>query len=1024
MNIIKLILLLLLTIIITNNSYSQLTVTPSNTGTALAQKLVGSGVTISNVTFTAFRGSCGFFKSVNSPISLDSGIVLTTGLAKTDPLLFVDGLDGAASNLADNSNGAAGDASLNAILGTSFETNDASVLEFDFTPLGDTISFNYIFSSEEYPEYVCTPFNDIFAFLISGPGITGTKNLAIIPNTNLPVTINNINGGTPGTGGDAALCLPGFPYSNLFVQNDNGSILTHNGLTVKLQAKSVVVPCQTYHLKIAIGDTGPTGDGDDLLDSGVFIEANSLSSNATTITTGGSFDAVTGSYYLAEGCVAGSVTFELKNPSPSPTIINLAIGGTATNGVDATLIPTTITIPANQTIFSLPLTAFTDALVEGREVLKIYTLAPGCGSNVYTDSAIIEIRDFQKLILNPSDTISICEGRTLQLDAVTGYTTYTWDANTTLNNVNIRNPIANPTVAPTTYYCTAVIGTCKARDSVRVEFNTLKLKSKQDINCKDGTTGVISVSHGKGWAAPLRFSLNGGPTQTDSTFTGLGVGIYNITITDATNCTKTIPVSLIQAYPDLTFTESIASPGCISTGSIKITANGGLAPYTYSANGFVYQTSNDLSISQPGPYTIYVRDANNCLTTKNVVVLPPPPIDFTRTIKAASCSGNADGEITITPTTGTAPYQYSSDDGVTFQTSNVLKVKVGIQKIVVKDANSCTKKEDITVPLNNTVVVKAGLPETICEGTSTTLAGQSNATSNLWTPNFNIVNATTLNAKVSPNITTKYYLTGTTGICTQIDSIVITVRPAPIADAGIDTFICYGGSVQLTGAGGVKYQWEPVNNVINTNNPSITVNPLVTSKYWLTVEDINGCKSLVPDTALVTVLKVTPFAGNDTLVAVNQPLQLNATGAVNYLWNPILNLSDPTIANPIFQTSQTGVYNYSVRVATKEDCFEIDNIKITVYKGPEIYVPTAFTPNGDPHNNILKITAVGLKTFKYYRIFNRWGQLVFSTTNAELGWDGFFKSKAQPAGTYVWAVEGVDYFGKAIQQKGTVILIR
>jgi gliding motility-associated-like protein len=1017
------ILLLLLTILITTNSYSQLTVTPSNTGTALAQKLVGSGVTISNVTFKAARNSCAFFTNRGSRLPIDSGIVLTTGQAKTNIALGIIGLDGTdSSDFADNINDFDGDTDLDMEVTTG--TQDAAILEFDFVPLGDTVSFNYVFSSEEYPEYNCSEFNDVFSFYLSGPGITGKKKIAIVPGTtNIPIAINTINNGTTdaSNGGNIGNCTAygsGSPFKLLYIEND-GPFFTHDGMTVKLKAQSVVTPCVTYHLKIAIADAG-----DDLLDSGVFIEANSLSSNATTITTGGSFDAVTGSYYLAEGCVAGSVTFELKNPSPSPTIINLAIGGTATNGVDATLIPTTITIPANQTIFSLPLTAFTDALVEGREVLKIYTLAPGCGSNVYTDSAIIEIRDFQKLILNPSDTISICEGRTLQLDAVTGYTTYTWDANTTLNNVNIRNPIANPTVAPTTYYCTAVIGTCKARDSVRVEFNTLKLKSKQDINCKDGTTGVISVSHGKGWAAPLRFSLNGGPTQTDSTFTGLGVGIYNITITDATNCTKTIPVSLIQAYPDLTFTESIASPGCISTGSIKITANGGLAPYTYSANGFVYQTSNDLSISQPGPYTIYVRDANNCLTTKNVVVLPPPPIDFTRTIKAASCSGNADGEITITPTTGTAPYQYSSDDGVTFQTSNVLKVKVGIQKIVVKDANSCTKKEDITVPLNNTVSVKAGLPATICEGTSTTLAGQSNATSNLWTPNFNIVNANSLNAKVSPNVTTKYYLTGTTGICTQIDSLIITVRPAPIADAGIDTFICYGGSVQLTGAGGVKYQWEPSNNIINTTNPTITVNPLVTSKFWLTVEDINGCKSLVPDTAIVIVLKVTPFAGNDTLVAVNQPIQLNATGAVNYLWNPVVNLSNPTIANPIFQTSQTGVYNYSVRIATKEDCFDIDNIKITVFKGPEIYVPTAFTPNGDPHNNILKITAVGLKTFKYYRIFNRWGQLVFSTTNAELGWDGFFKGKSQPTGTYVWAVEGVDYFGKTIQLKGTVILIR
>jgi gliding motility-associated-like protein len=1026
----RIILLFLLIIISISNSYSQLTVTPSNTGTALAQKLVGNGVTISNVTFTAFRGSCGFFKSVNTPVNLDSGIVLTSGIVKTDPTLFIDGIDGNAFGEVSNTNGQPGDASLTSILGVGLQSRDASVLEFDFIPLGDTISFNYIFSSEEYPDYVCTEYNDIFAFIISGPGITGTKNIALIPNTTLPVTINNINGGVAGPSGINNLCLPGFPYTNLYKSNSAGTILTHNGLTVKLKAISKVIPCETYHLKIAIADAGPLDPTnpdiyDDELDSGVFIEANSLSSNSTTITTGGSFDPVTGSYYLAEGCVAGTVTFELKNPSLTPTIVNLAIGGTATNGVDVTLIPTTITIPANQTTFNLPLTAFNDALVEGREVLKIYTLAAGCNSTIYTDSAIIEIRDFQKLALNPADTVSVCEGRTLQLDAVTGYTTYTWDANPTLSNVNIKNPIANPTISPTTYYCTAVLGICKARDSVRVEFNTLKLKSKQDINCKDATTGIISVSHGKGWAPPLRFSLNGGPTQLDSTFSGLSIGNYSVTLTDVTGCSKTIPVSLIQAFPDLTFTEAIASPGCISTGTITVTVNGGLAPYTYSANGVVFQTNNSLSISQPGPYTIYVRDANNCLTTKNVIVGVPPTVDFTRTIKAATCSGNADGEITITPTTGASPFQYSSNNGVSFQTSNILKVNIGNQTIVVKDANGCTKTEIISVPLNNTVVVKAGVPQTICEGTSKQITGQSNATTNNWTPNFNITNTNTLTPTVSPNITTKYYLTGTTGICSQKDSVIITVRPAPISIAGLDTFICFGESVKLTGSGGTKYQWEPAANILNSNNQSITVNPLITTKYWLTVEDINGCKSIIPDTVTVRVVdKVIAFAGNDTLVADNQPLQLNATGAVTYLWSPIFNLSNPTIANPIFQTNQLGTYTYSVVATTLENCFGIDEIKITVYKGPEIYVPTAFTPNGDSYNNILRISAVGLKSFKYYRVFNRWGQLVFSTKDPVIGWDGFFKNIQQPAGTYVWFVEGVDYFDKLIQKKGTVLLIR
>ncbi len=998
-------------------SFSQITVTDVNTAQDLAQSLVGNGVSISNVTFTGTLKATGLFKSTNSPITMDSGIVLTSGLAKT--LAPDNGVNGNASNEADNQNGLAGDIDLTNAAGQ--PTNDASILEFDFVPLGDTISFSYIFSSEEYPIYNCTTFNDVFSFLLSGPGIVGKKKLALIPGTNLPVTINNINNGIPGPGGNILNCNGGSPFTNLFISNTNGQFLIHNGLTVKLKAISNVTPCQTYHLKIAIADAGL---GDDALDSGVFIEANSLNSNSVDADVIGDIDPTTNTYYLAEGCTSGTVIFKKPNVSVLPLTVPLTITGTATNGVDATLIPNSITFPANQLTVSFPITAFTDALNEGTETLNIY-ISSTCGADVYLDSAKIEIRDYAKLAIVP-DTGIICPTTAIQLKATTGYSTYTWDANPTLSSLSVFNPFATPTSSPTTYYCTAVLGTCIAKDSSTIFFNDVKLKNKVDIICKNGNNGSISVTHGAGWLAPLQFSINGGTPQSDSTFNNLTTGTYNVQIKDANNCIKIIPVTLVQAFPDLTFTQSINVPGCANQGAIVVTGSGGLAPYTYSLNNILYQANNSLAIATSGNYVVYIKDANNCVTQKNVTVAAPSVITFTTIVNDASCSGLADGKITVNVSGGVSPYQYSSDGGITYQSSNVLLVTNGNKLVFVKDALGCATSNNIVVPLNNSITINPITPATICEGKNVQINAISNGSVHVWTPNINITNANTLTPIVSPTVTTKYYLTSTTGICTKIDSVIINVNKAPIPFVSNDTSICFGDAIPIFGFGGVQYEWFP-NTTINFNNIfNPIVNPTATTKYYLHVTDINGCTSLIADTVTVTVIpKVIVFAGNDTLVATNQPIQLLAiANAPNFLWSPNAFLNNVSIKNPIAILPTIGDYIYQVTASTPEGCFGVDVIKITTFKGPEIYVPTAFTPNNDNNNDVLKITAIGLKSFEYFRVYNRWGQLMFETNNPSNTWNGYYKNTKQETGTYVWAAKGMDYNNKIIQIKGTVILIR
>jgi gliding motility-associated-like protein len=182
-------------------------------------------------------------------------------------------------------------------------------------------------------------------------------------------------------------------------------------------------------------------------------------------------------------------------------------------------------------------------------------------------------------------------------------------------------------------------------------------------------------------------------------------------------------------------------------------------------------------------------------------------------------------------------------------------------------------------------------------------------------------------------------------------------------------------------------------------------------------------------------VKVTPpiivFAGNDTAVVINQPLQLNAIAnlpAANvFNWTSSTGLSATNIYNPIaiYHTDIGESITYIVRATDPVGCYGEDNIKVTLFKtGPDIFVPTGFTPNGDGRNDILTPICVGIRQLNFFRIFNRWGQLVFSTKEIGRGWDGRIGGAPQATFNFVFMVQGVDYTGKVIFKKGTITLIR
>jgi len=257
----------------------------------------------------------------------------------------------------------------------------------------------------------------------------------------------------------------------------------------------------------------------------------------------------------------------------------------------------------------------------------------------------------------------------------------------------------------------------------------------------------------------------------------------------------------------------------------------------------------------------------------------------------------------------------------------------------------------------------------------------------------------------------------------------VLVNPRPIANAGPDQTICNRQSFQLNGNGGVAYQWSPATYLNNPNiqNP-IANSPTQTITYTLHVTDNKGCTSALTDAVTITIRPpVKVFAGNDTAAVNGQPLQLTAidlnnSGLSQFTWAPVTGLNNPFITNPI--AFPPNDIRYIITATTPEGCIGRDDIYVKVYRRADIYVPTAFTPNDDHLNDFAVAIPVGIKTFRYFTIFNRWGQIVFTTSDYRKGWDGKLSGQLQSSATFAWIAEGIDYKGTLIQKKGLVTLIR
>ena len=343
--------------------------------------------------------------------------------------------------------------------------------------------------------------------------------------------------------------------------------------------------------------------------------------------------------------------------------------------------------------------------------------------------------------------------------------------------------------------------------------------------------------------------------------------------------------------------------------------------------------------------------------------------------------------------------------------------------------NGCENNDSVHVRVVSGVTLRAGADTTICLTDNAQLSATGNALSYQWTPAATLNNPNIANPMATPvSALTTYTVTGFIGSCSTTDDVIVATVPYPVAIAGPDQTICYNTSAQLNAVhDGSSFFWTPTNYLDNPNILNPVATPPRTTTYVLSSFDTKGCPKPGRDTIVVRVNpKVIAYAGKDTVVVVGQPLQLQASGGSSYVWSPTTGLNNPNISNPVgTYTNNMDSIQYKVVVADDIGCADSAFVKVVVYKVlPTVFVPTAFTPNNDGLNDVVAPIMVGIQKLNYFSIYNRWGELVFTTTQNKKGWDGTIGGRLQNTGVFVWMVSAEDYSGQKIFLKGTVTLIR
>lgn len=387
--------------------------------------------------------------------------------------------------------------------------------------------------------------------------------------------------------------------------------------------------------------------------------------------------------------------------------------------------------------------------------------------------------------------------------------------------------------------------------------------------------------------------------------------------------------------------------------------------------------------------------------------------------------------IPLTPNTNGYPgiFSWSPDYRISSLTSSsplVNPQRDTTYYVSFTDATGCVAYDSVFIKVRDSVKITIdNIDTTICRLDTIPLSVMHDGRNVTWQPSAYItpVNPDGSKADAFPFSSTMVIATSRFGSCFAEDTINIKVVPKPQVTISNDTTVCLGAPVHLHAGGGAFYLWSPAATLNNPVSPDPVAHPDRDIIYSVSVYDTLGCpKHTIATVKAGTFRALFAHAEKDTMVVEGEPVQLIGTGGQYYQWSPAQYLSSSSIPNPVARTY--GDVTYIMKISDDDNCTDSAKVRIRAFKDPDIYVPTAFTPNNDGKNDLFKVFPVGF-ILQELKIYDRWGNVLFITNDHNKGWDGKYKGETMATGTFVWTASGINKkTGKPVYKKGNITLIR
>lgn len=545
--------------------------------------------------------------------------------------------------------------------------------------------------------------------------------------------------------------------------------------------------------------------------------------------------------------------------------------------------------------------------------------------------------------------------------------------------------------------------------------------SNTPTNCGASTgTATANTSGGTG---PFTFAWapSGG---NGSSANNLSAGNYSVTITDANSC-QVIGNTTITTNggPSISLVSS-QNVSCFNgtDGSIVVSATGGSGTLTYSwsPGGLTGSSQSALTANS---YTITVVDGNNCSSSINVNITEPSELSLSASnIISANCGVN-DGAASVNVSGGTPSYTYVWSPGGG-NGATITNVAGGLYNVVVTDQEGCTDNLDVIIPsIGGPTVSLLSSTDASCFGgnngtASVNASGSTAPYTYVWSPSGG-------NAASASNLTAGTYNVAVTDADGCVGTVSVTINSPSqilISETIIDancTFLDGQISTSVSGGmGAYTYVWSP------GGETGSSINNLASGDYSVTVTDANSCS--VTETFTVESIGTLPIIVSPISATINEgeSVQLNASGALSYVWTPSFGLSCDDCPSPV--ASPTSTTTYTVTGTDISGCSGTAEVQIFVQiECNDIFIPTVFAPNesGPIENNKLCIFGNCIAEFNY-AIYDRWGEKVFETSELSVCWDGTYKGKPMNTGVFAYKMVATLFDGTRILESGNVTLLR